>query len=108
MVQLQCDTGNPIVMQTKVAWDAHKRAIFNETFFLDVKESKGIYISVWSKTPIGQLDEFVGRGYFEFGQLKGGGRENPEGIDMKVILYDIEHGEVRTRMNKIRGSINLR
>jgi hypothetical protein len=106
MIRLQCDVGNPTVMETRVAWDAHRRASFNETFFVDIKESQAMYVSVWSKTPTS--DEFVGRGYFEFGQLKSGDRENSEGQDLKVTLHDLQHGEARTRMNKVRGCVNLR
>jgi hypothetical protein len=107
-IQLQCDTGNPTVMQTKVAWDAHKRATFDETFFVDIKESKAMYVSVWSKMQYGQSDEFIGRGYFEFGQLKSGDRGNPEGQDLKVTLHDLDHGGVRTRIHKNLGCVNLR
>lgn len=106
IVRLQCDVGNPNVLQTKVAWDAHKRASFKETFFVDIKESQAMYVSVWSKTPA--CDELVGRGYFDFNQLKGGSREKPEGQDVKVTLHDIEHGAKRTRMNRVRGYVNLR
>jgi hypothetical protein len=106
VIRLQCDVGNPNVMQTKVAWDAHKRATFNETFFVDIKESQSLYVSAWSKTATS--DEFIGRGYFEFGQLKNGDREKPEGQDLKVTLNDINHGEVRSRMKHVRGYVNLR
>jgi len=106
LVKLQCDVGNPNVLATKVAWDAHKRASFNETFFIDIKESRSVYVSVWSKTPTS--DEFVGRGYFEFSQLKSGDREKPEGQDVMVTLHDIEHGGERGRMKRVRGYVNLR
>merc|ERR1719262_920683 len=106
LIKLQCDVGNPSVLQTKVAWDAHKRATFNEIFFVDIKESQAMYVSVWSKTP--SSDKFVGRGYFEFSQLRSGDRDKPEGQDLKVTLHDIEHGEKRSRMKKVRGGVNLR
>lgn len=106
LIRLQCDVGNPSILQTKVQWDAHKRATFNETFFIDIKESQALYVTVWSKTPT--TDEFIGRGYFDFAQLKSGDSSKPEGQDIKVTLHDIEHGEKRSRMNKVRGYANLR
>lgn len=106
LIRLECDVGNPTVLQTKVAWDAHKRASFNEIFFLDIKESQALYVSVWSKTPSSY--EFIGRGYFEFSQLKSGDRDKPGGQDLKVTLHDIEHGEKRSRMKKVHGNVNLR
>lgn len=105
-IRLQCDTGNPNVIQTKVAWDKHQRAAFNETFFVDIKESRSMYVSAWSKTATS--DEFIGRGYFEFGQLKSGDRETLEGQDVRVSLHDIEHGEERSRMKHVRGYVTLR
>jgi len=106
IIKLQCDVGNPSVLQTKVAWDAHKRASFNEIFFMDIKESQSLYVSVWSKTPT--FDEFIGRGFFEFSQVKSGDREKPEGQEIKVSLHDIEHGEARSRIKQLRGYVNLR
>jgi hypothetical protein len=106
VIRLQCDAGNPNVIETKVAWDAHKRAAFNETFFVDIKESQSLYVSAWSKTA--SSDEFIGRGYFEFGPLKSGDREKPEGQDLKVSLHAIQHGEARSRMKHVRGYVNLR
>merc|ERR1719331_3789613 len=44
LIRLQCDVGNPSVLQTKVAWDAHKRATFDEIFFMDIKESQALYV----------------------------------------------------------------
>jgi len=105
-IKLQCDVGNTSVLQTKVAWDAHKRASFNETFFVDIKESRALYVSVWSKTPTS--DEFVGRGYIEFSQLMKGDREKPEGQDLTITLHDIEHGQKRSRTKKVRGNANVR
>jgi hypothetical protein len=105
IIRLQCDVGNPSVLQTKVAWDAHKRASFNEIFFMDIKESQALYVSVWSKTPTS--DEFIGRGYFDFKQVKSVDREKPGGQDFKVTLQDIEHGEARSRIKKVRGYVNL-
>jgi len=102
---LQCDVGNPHVQQTKVAWDDHKRASFNEHFFVDIKEAQSMYVSVWSKTP--SADEFIGRGYFEFSELKNSVRNKADGQDIKVTLHDIEHGEARSRMKKARGTVNL-
>jgi len=104
-IKLQCDVGNPHVQQTKVAWDDHKRASFNEHFFVDIKEAQSMYVSVWSKTP--SADEFIGRGYFEFSELKNSVRNKADGQDIKVTLHDIEHGEARSRMKKARGTVNL-
>jgi hypothetical protein len=106
LIRLQCDTGNPSIMQTKVAWDAHRRATFNEVFLVDIKESQAMYISVWSKTPTS--DEFIGRGYFDFHQIKSGDREKPEGQDLKITLHDIEHGEKRSRTKKVHGYVDVR
>lgn len=106
LIKLQCDVGNPSVLQTKVAWDAHKSASFNEIFFMDIKESQSLYVSVWSKTP--SSDEFIGRGYFEFSQVKSGDKDKPEGHKVTVSLHDIEHGEARSRIKKLRGYVNLR
>lgn len=105
LIRLQCDVGNLSVLQTKVAWDAHKRAPFNEIFFMDIKESQAIYVSVWSKTPMS--DEFIGRGYFDFKQVKSVDREKPGGQDFKVMLQDIEHGALRSRIKKVCGYVNL-
>lgn len=105
-VKLQCDIGNPTALQTKVMWDAHKKAKFNEVFFIDVKESQALYLSMWSKTPTS--DEFIGRGYFDFKSVKLADRDRPQGQELTIPLHDIEHGEHRTRMKKQRGFINIR
>jgi len=107
-VRLKCDIENPTVMQTKVSWETHTRGTYNETFFVDVKDSHAMFVSVWSKAFNGE--EFVGRGYFEFSQLKNTEKDKAEGHVLKVALYNIQHGEKRPRNPeaKATGYVSVR
>jgi len=102
-VRLQCDVGNPTVMQTRVIQEAHQQATFNETFFVDVKDAKALYVSVWSKGLT--TEEFVGRGYITIRTLQ---MEKLNGSnDVMVELFDMHHGE-QTAGSSSRGYVNLR
>mmetsp|Transcript_42939 Transcript_42939/g.136447 ORF Transcript_42939/g.136447 Transcript_42939/m.136447 type:complete len:925 (-) Transcript_42939:50-2824(-) len=90
-VRLMCDVGNPTELQTKIAWESGNSAHFNETFYIDIKESDAMYVSVWTKDLMSE--EFIGRGYFDFSQLKGGDRDKPDGHNLKILLHAIQHGE---------------
>lgn len=106
-LRLQCDTGNPTVMQTKVLWDLGQFVRIDESFFVDIKESNGLYVSVWSKGLKGE--EFVGRGYFEFSEFKNGEKgQEGQGHNLKLALHDIQHGEIPRPTNKSLGYVNLR
>lgn len=88
-VRLQCDSGNPTIMQTKEAWNAHQNPKFKEHFYVDIKESRAMYVTVWSKDL--SREEFVGRGYFEFDDMKVSLR--PAGQKLRLPLYNIQIGE---------------
>lgn len=98
-VRLQCDIGNPTIMQTKEAWNAHQNPKFNEHFYVDVKESKAMYVTVWSKDL--SREEFVGRGYFEFDDMKMS--HKPGGQRLRLPLFNIQIGEKPTEDCKLCG-----
>lgn len=107
MVRLQCDKVNPNVSQTKVAWNAGTAAVFEECFYVDIKESSSLYVSVWSKSHM--VEEFVGRGYFEFVHLKPDDEDFPQdGRPVTVRLYRIEHGDGHPAEEKPCGIVNLK
>jgi len=98
-VRLQCDIGNPTVMQTKEAWNQHQNPKFNAHFYVDIKDSKAMYVTVWSKDL--SQEEFVGRGYFEFDDLKAS--HKVLGQRLKLPLYDIQIGETPSKGCKLMG-----
>jgi hypothetical protein len=98
-VRLQCDIGNPTLMQTKEAWNAHQNPKFHEHFYVDIKESKAMYVTVWSKDL--SREEFVGRGYFEFDDMKVGLRTG--GQKLKLPLFNIQIGEKPSEDCKLCG-----
>lgn len=107
LVRLTCDTGNPTVLQTKVAWQSGDTPVFNETFYVDIKESNAMYVSVWAKDLINE--EFIGRGYFAFTDLKSSDKDVPEGYVFNVPLYQIEHGDRPLKAPKhSSGQVSLR
>lgn len=69
-----------------------------------------MYVSAWSKCMQGTMgDEFIGRGYFEFGQLKNNIKNKPDGQNLRVSLHDIQHGEKRARSTgSVLGYVNVR
>lgn len=106
VIRLQCESGNPTVLQTKVAQDAGTNAKFNDSFFVDIKESSGMYVSAWSKGLT--EEEFIGRGYFEFSQLKGGDKDKTESHVVKVTLHDIQHGQLPASHHSSCGTVKVR
>lgn len=104
-VRLKCDVGNPTLLETKVAWERGKNPQFNESFFVDIKESKGMYVSVWSKGL--HHEEFIGRGIFNFSNFKGSEKDANEGQLVKVPLHDIQHGERPARESTVLGTMHL-
>lgn len=105
-VRLQCDVGNPTVMQTKVAWDGGRRVAVGESFYIDIKESNMLYVSAWSKSLMSE--EFIGRGYFEFSQMKSEHKDNTHGHIMELPLFDIDMGQKRTPQSRYAGTATLR
>jgi len=107
-VRMLCDTGNPTTLETNVAWEAGRSATFDETFFVDIKESASMYLTVWGKDLVG--DDFVGRGYFDFDDLKSADdNEESEGHQFRVPLYNIQHGErLATVPPRNNGHVEIR
>lgn len=103
-VRLQCDVGNPTLMQTKVAWNAHQDPKFNDHFYVDIKESKSMYVTVWSKDL--SREEFVGRGYFEFDDLKMSQKRG--GQTLRLPLFNIQIGEKPNDECKLCGYCKLK
>eukprot|EP00927_Polykrikos_kofoidii_P056062 TRINITY_DN50243_c0_g1_i1.p1 TRINITY_DN50243_c0_g1~~TRINITY_DN50243_c0_g1_i1.p1 ORF type:complete len:987 (+),score=136.31 TRINITY_DN50243_c0_g1_i1:240-2963(+) len=104
-VTLLCDTGNPTLLTTKVAWDSGRQATFGETFFVDVKESSSMYVAVWSKGL--NIEEFVGRGFFDFQRLKNSDKGKAGGMPVNVSLYEMQHGETMTKQSRQCGRVHL-
>jgi len=106
-VRLQCDVGNPTIMTTQVAFEAGNQATYGETFWVDVKESSAMYISIWSK--ILNEEHFVGRAYFNFMSLKHGENAQNEGQQLTLQLHDIQHGEQPSRdIKSTSGNIKIK
>lgn len=106
-VRLQCDVGNPYVRRTDVHWDSGNTAVFNETFFFDVKEARKLYVSAWSQGLMSE--EFVGRAFIDIENLKR--NTGKVGLsDVQLTLRDIVHGDSCAGsggMSSSRGRVNL-
>jgi hypothetical protein len=99
-IQLSCDIGNPIKLKTKVQYDAHKKATFNEIFLMDIKEARALDVTVFSELSPSIADE-IGKAKYEFSQIKTSDREKPEGTNIKVTIKS------PSRMNKVTGYVEL-
>mmetsp|Transcript_30103 Transcript_30103/g.79327 ORF Transcript_30103/g.79327 Transcript_30103/m.79327 type:complete len:1187 (-) Transcript_30103:141-3701(-) len=108
-IRLKCDVGNPNVSETKIAWNVGPSATFNETFFVDIKESNAMHVEAWCKGLT--MEEFVGRGSFDFNSLKSK-EENadwPDGHTLKIELWKGGPQEHSPRpRGSMAGHVNLR
>lgn len=106
LVCLQCEGVNPRTMKTKVSWNTGSCGTFNETFHIDILDSRSLYVSVWSQDV--NREDFIGRGCFDFDALKSGRKGDTDVHLLRVDLFDIQHGQPLPQEGKPLGHVKLR
>mmetsp|Transcript_44880 Transcript_44880/g.120152 ORF Transcript_44880/g.120152 Transcript_44880/m.120152 type:complete len:872 (+) Transcript_44880:42-2657(+) len=106
LVCLQCEGVNPRTMTTKVSWNTGSCGTFNETFLIDILDSRSLYVSVWSKDV--NREDFIGRGCFDFDGLRSGRKGSTDTHLLRVDLFDIQHGQPLPHEGKPLGHVKLR
>jgi len=85
-VRLKCDVGNTTVNDTSIAYNSGPSANFDQTFFVDIKESNSMHVEVCCKRLI--MEDSAGRGSFNFNQLRNleENTDFPDGHTVRIKL----------------------
>mmetsp|Transcript_36315 Transcript_36315/g.104533 ORF Transcript_36315/g.104533 Transcript_36315/m.104533 type:complete len:1088 (-) Transcript_36315:48-3311(-) len=108
-VRLSCDTGNDIVNDTRAVENAGTSAVFNETFFVDIKESGAMNVQVWSRSATAR-EEFIAGGAFDFEELRAKEErdDRPEGHVVRVRFTSTSASAPVASKVSVNGHVNLR